>query len=166
MKKLHIVPALLLVGAALGVQAQDSLKTRGQVQAELGAAQRSGDVMAAGESGLTLREQFPQRYPASPRLAGNTRDQVLADLAEARRQGERPLGGEAGIAMNQAYPSRYPTATHATLARSRAEVQAELAEARRNGDVLVGDSSMTLREEFPQQYPKTRPALAPTLAAR
>ena len=154
MKQVHIVSAILLATAALGAQAQDVGQSRAQVQAELSAAQRSGNVMAAGETGLTLRELFPERYAALPAVAGKTRSQVLAELTEAQRKGELPLGGEAGIALNQAYPGRYPGTVQATLGRTRAEVQAELAEARRNGDVLVGDSNMTLREEFPQQYPK------------
>ena len=166
MKQVHILSAILLASAALGAQAQDTGKSSAQVQAELAAAQRSGNLMAAGESGLTLRELFPGRYAALPAVAGVTRSQVLAELAEAQRKGELPLGGEAGIAMNQAYPSRYPSAVHTGLTKTRAEVQAELAEARRNGDVLVGDSSLTLREEFPQRYPQRRASVAPTLAAR
>lgn len=164
MKSTRIVSAMLLVLAATGAaQAQDS---RSQVQAELNAAQRSGNVMAAGETGLTLRELFPSRYAAQTPVAGKSRAEVVAELAEAQRRGELPLSGEAGIAMNQAYPTRYPTTVVAGLQKTRAEVQAELAEARRNGDVLVGDSSLTLREEFPQQYPQRRASAAATLAAR
>jgi hypothetical protein len=166
MKNVHIVSALLLAMAAAGTAQAQEFNSRDQVQAELSAAQRSGNVMAAGESGLTLREQFPGRYPTQTPVAGKTRSQVVAELAEAQRKGELSLSGEAGVAMNEAYPTRYPSTVHAGMTRTRAEVQAELAEARRNGDVLVGDSSLTLREEFPQQYPQRRTRAAATLAAR
>ena len=166
MKPTHIVSALLLAIAATGAAQAQDIQSRDQVQAELSAAQRSGNLMAAGETGLTLRELFPERYAAPAPVAGKTRAQVLAELAEAQRRGELPLSGEAGFAMNQAYPTRYPATVVAGMQKTRAEVQAELAEARRNGDVLVGDSSLTLREEFPQQYPQRRTRAAATLAAR
>jgi len=37
-------------------------KTRDEVRAELAQAERNGDVLAAGQADLTLREEFPQRY--------------------------------------------------------------------------------------------------------
>ena len=49
-------------------------KTRAQVRAELAEAIRTGDVLASGDSGLTLREQNPHRYEAATRTASQ-RDQ-------------------------------------------------------------------------------------------
>jgi hypothetical protein len=40
-------------------------KTREQVRAELREAQRNGDVMANSESGQTLKDLNPGRYPVS-----------------------------------------------------------------------------------------------------
>jgi hypothetical protein len=37
-------------------------KTREQVKAELAEAIRTGDIIANGETGLKLNEEFPQRY--------------------------------------------------------------------------------------------------------
>ena len=48
--------------------------TREQVEAELAAAIRDGDMMADGETGLKLNELYPDRYPAKPVQAGLTRD--------------------------------------------------------------------------------------------
>jgi hypothetical protein len=38
-------------------------KTREQVKAELAEAQRTGDIIADGESGKKLNELYPSRYP-------------------------------------------------------------------------------------------------------
>jgi hypothetical protein len=40
-------------------------RTRQQVRQELAEAIRTGDIISAGESGQTLREQYPQRYRAA-----------------------------------------------------------------------------------------------------
>ncbi|MBS3911403.1 MAG: DUF4148 domain-containing protein [Hydrogenophaga sp.] len=42
----------------------DAPKTRDQVRAELREAQRTGDIVAGGESGQKLNELSPNRYPA------------------------------------------------------------------------------------------------------
>jgi hypothetical protein len=44
----------------------DQGKTRQQVRDELAEAIRTGDIVASGDSGLTLREQYPRRYGAAP----------------------------------------------------------------------------------------------------
>ena len=82
-------------------------KTREQVRAELIQAQRNGDMLAAGESGLTLREQNPGEYPAAQMLAGKTRAQVTAELAEALRTGDVMAGGDSGAKLNELAPQRY-----------------------------------------------------------
>ena len=56
--------ALFLL-AALGAAAHaDGGMTRAQAKAELAEAMRTGNMLAAGESGMTLRDLNPQRYPA------------------------------------------------------------------------------------------------------
>jgi hypothetical protein len=39
-------------------------KTRAQVKAELEEAKRLGNIPADGETGMTMREKYPNRYPA------------------------------------------------------------------------------------------------------
>jgi hypothetical protein len=59
------------------------------VKAELAEAIRTGDMMATGELGLKLNEEFPQRYPAVVAVASTkTRDQVNAETREAIRNGD------------------------------------------------------------------------------
>lgn len=80
--------ALTLSTLAAGyANAADVGKTREQVRAELIEAQRTGDIVAPGESGKKLNELYPSRYPAKV-AQGNTRAQVLAELAQAKRSGE------------------------------------------------------------------------------
>lgn len=58
--------ALLLAATGLGALAQDAApKTRAQVRQELEDAIRDG-TMPFGESGKTMREMFPSRYPRRP----------------------------------------------------------------------------------------------------
>lgn len=45
------------------------------------------------------------------------------------------------------------TATHASTGKTRDEVKAELAEAVRTGNIIAGNTSQTLRELFPNNYP-------------
>ena len=81
--------ALTLSTLAAGyASAADVGKTRDQVRAELVEAQRTGDILAQGNSGKKLNELYPSQYPAKAVVQGNTRAQVLAELAEAKRSGE------------------------------------------------------------------------------
>jgi hypothetical protein len=45
-------------------QAKGPTKTRAQVKAELEEAKRLGNIPADGETGMTMREKYPNRYPA------------------------------------------------------------------------------------------------------
>lgn len=59
------------------------------MKAALAEAIRTGDMMASGELGLKLNEEFPQRYPAVVAVASTkTRDQVNAETREAIRNGD------------------------------------------------------------------------------
>jgi hypothetical protein len=79
-------------------------KTRDQVRAELLEAQRTGDIMADGETGKKLNEVFPGAYPAKLGTAGLTREQVKAELIEAQRRGDVMVDGESGRKLNELYP--------------------------------------------------------------
>lgn len=142
--------ALLL---AFGSQADGQVaKTRKEVRSELAEAQRAGDVIPAGESGLTLRQRHPLAYPAPTPAEGMTREQVQTQLGEAIRTGDLIEAGDAGQRLRDLYPGRYP-ASVAAAGKTRMEVRREVAEAIRTGDTLpAGEGSLTLRERDPQRY--------------
>jgi hypothetical protein len=61
--------AVLLASASVAAVAQTTApKTRAEVRKELENALRDG-TMPLGESGLTMREMFPARYPTRSALA-------------------------------------------------------------------------------------------------
>lgn len=102
--------------------------TRAEVIAELQAATRSGDVLAAGDSGMKLNERSPRRYAAAPAIAGKTCDEVRAETLEAIRAGDILAPGDSGLKLNEMYPQRYaytsrqdrPVAVSAAPASGRA----------------------------------------------
>ena len=147
----------LLLLAALGAAAHaEGSMTRAQVKAELAQAIRTGNMLAPGESGLTLRELNPQLYPGLVVAAGKTRAQVKAELADAIRTGDIMASDESGLTLNEEYPQLYP-APVVLAGKTRAQVQAELAEAIRTGDLLANDESgLRLNEEHPQRYARAR----------
>jgi hypothetical protein len=156
--------ATLTVGTAQAQTAQAG-KTRDEVRAELAQAMRTGNVMANGESGLTLRELFPQRYPATATAPGLTRAQVTGELEEARRTGDLIAGGESGLRLNELNPQAYPP-KFAGLGTTRAQVQAELREAVRTGNMLAsGEAGLLLKELYPQRYANVMPAANAPLQA-
>jgi predicted RNase H-like HicB family nuclease len=150
--------ALFLL-AALGAAAHaDGSVTRAQVKADLAEAMRTGNMIASGESGLTLRELNPQRYPAPVLAQGKTRAQVSSELADAIRTGNIMASDESGLRLNEEHPQLFPAQVVAA-GKSRAEVRAELAEAIRTGDMLANDESgLRLNEERPQRYARARAA--------
>jgi hypothetical protein len=91
-------------------------RTRAEVRAELEAAQRSGDLLAAGEASQTRGELNASRYPQATTLAGKTRAQVLSELAEARRSGDLLAAGESGLTQRQLHPGLYPRVVGPLLA--------------------------------------------------
>ena len=95
--------ALAATFAAASAQAQTG-KTREEVKAELAEATRTGNIIAngEGEGGLTLRELYPQRYPAVATAPGLTRAQVLAELEGARRTGDLMADGDLRAAAQRA----------------------------------------------------------------
>ncbi|HYE40244.1 MAG TPA: DUF4148 domain-containing protein [Ramlibacter sp.] len=80
-------------------------KTRAAVLAELKEAQRTGDILAAGEGG-TRYDLNPGAYPARMQVAGKTREQVREETLQALRDGDVP-SGELGLTQREAFPERY-----------------------------------------------------------
>lgn len=154
-RSLKITAMALCVAAACGAaQAQTpNGKTRDEVRQELAGARRSGELFAGGESGLTLRELSPGRYPKQPAVAGRSRADVTAELEAAQRSGDVLASGESSLKLNELHPTLYPQHAMA-MGKTRAQVLAELAEARRSGDLFAGgESGLTLRELHPGSYP-------------
>lgn len=152
MKSTSIASVILLL-CAFGANANAQPKTKEQVRNELAEAIRSGDI-ATGESSLSLRELYPQRYPAVMAV-GKTRAQVMAELAEAIRNGDVAFG-ESSLTLRELHAQRYPMATLVT-GKTREQVRTELAEAIRTGDVIAnGESGLKLNELYPSHYAKAR----------
>lgn len=108
MNSYHHVAVTLLLASLAPAALADTGMTREQVKAELARAIRDGDV-ASGYNSLTLREQYPGRYPARPAPAGKTRDQVRAELAEAVRTGDIETG-ESSLKLYERFPAVYANA--------------------------------------------------------
>jgi hypothetical protein len=94
--KLAAVLGVALSAAAFSPSwAQDAgPKTREQVRAELLEAQRTGDIMADGESGKKLNELFPNAYPKASTAA---REQARSEPKDAQRR----VDGESGRKLNE-----------------------------------------------------------------
>ncbi len=78
------------------------------MKAELAEAVRKGDVQV-GDSGRTLAEIDPSRYPHPAQPAGLTRAQVKAELAQAIRDGDIQEG-DSSETLAQQFPQRYAAA--------------------------------------------------------
>ncbi|HEY8905371.1 MAG TPA: DUF4148 domain-containing protein [Rhodoferax sp.] len=136
-KTLSTLALVLATVAAGNVLAADASapKTRAQVLAELVQAQRTGDILAQGNSGKLLNELYPSQYPAKAVVPGKTREQVLADLVEAQRTGDILAQGNTGKKLSELYPSLYPVQA-VTQGNTRAQVLAELEQSQRSGNTF------------------------------
>lgn len=151
--------AVALAGTVVSAHADGF--TREQVRAELADAVRNGDLLADGETGLTIRELYPHRYPARSPTIGKTREQVRTELVDATRNGDILANGDQQLTLRELSPHRYP-ARSVSVGKSREQVRAELDEALRTGDILAnGEQGLTLRELYPHRYPSSRAASAP-----
>src|SRR3954468_19280820 len=126
----------LLVSVLCAAAHAQAAKTREQVRNELAQAIRNGD-MISGESGLTLRQQFPARYPQAAPTPGLSREQVEQELADALRGGDLMVGGELADRRSDGVPGAFPRELMVGM-KTREQVRSELAEAIRTGDVLAG----------------------------
>jgi ribosomal protein L30E len=152
MKTLLTVVAIALstltAGQALASGSAPS-KTRAEVKAELAEAVRSGNMIAHGDSGATLKELYPHRYAQQPAHPGKTRAEVQAELAEAIRSGNMITNSERGATLKELYPHRYSQKT-VVIGKTRAEVKAELVKAVRSGNAIIGgERGATFRHNFP-----------------
>lgn len=151
--KSSTIAGIVMALGALAAQTQAHAITRAQVRMELADAIRSGDIVT-GESSLSRRELFPQRYPAVTAV-GKTRAQVQAELAEAIRNGDI-ASGEGSLTRRELFPQRYPAAAP-VAGKSREQVKAELAEAIRSGDVIAnGETGLKFNEIQPSLYAGAR----------
>jgi hypothetical protein len=147
---------LLLATAIASSAYAQSGRTRDQVEAEYLEAARTGNVMANGEIGLTLRELFPQNYPAAKPVRGLTREQVTSEMEEAQRTGNIMAAGERGL-LNDVNPQQSREAV--ASGKTRAQVRAELREAIRTGNMVAsGESGLMLKDLYPERYANVRPA--------
>lgn len=153
MKLKSTLIVLSLIAAPAFASDQSVSKTREQVQAELVQAIRSGEMLASGESGLTLKQLNPQAYPVTASVLGaKTRDQVRAELQQAIRTGDIMAGGESGAKLNELDPARYP-AVALVPSKTRDQVKSELARAISSGElVAVGEDGRKLNEIYPDRY--------------
>ena len=104
-------------------------KTRAEVRAELIEAQRTGNILANGETGMLLKDLYPSQYPSQATVQAKSRDDVRAELIEAQRTGNILANGDSGMLLKDLYPSQYPTQSNAQ-GKSRVEVLAEVENAR------------------------------------
>ena len=109
-------------------------KTRAEVLKELEDAKKLGEIPANDESGLLLREEFPQRYPPKATGPSLTREQVRKELLEAQRTGEIPANDESNMQLHELYPSRYPQQVNGPHL-TREQVRQELERARKAGEI-------------------------------
>lgn len=146
--------ALVALSASTAFAATpDQPITRAQVHAELQQAQRTGDLLAPGESGLQLHQLFPGPYLQKAVSADQkTRAQVQQELQQARQSGELLATGESGLKNNELFPSQYARDSH-TAHKTRAQVLEELQAAQRKGNVLAsGESGLPLNALYPERY--------------
>lgn len=134
-----LVPALV---AGAQVQAQDARSplTREAVQAEFIRAQRAGELLAAGEGGMTQKSAEAATTAASI-------IEVRGSLPRDVRRGALIAAGELGQVVDYG-------ASWGGVVKERLQVIAEFFQALRTGDVMVaGETGMTRRELAPLAYP-------------
>lgn len=117
--------------------------TRAQVQADLIAAQRSGEI-AASFAAKSPRELFAGISSGATQGEGKSRAQVYAELVAAQQAGDI-LVGDLGLSLRELYPSQYPRAAGDTP-KTRSQVQMELALAQRHGDIVTSFAAKAQRE--------------------
>jgi hypothetical protein len=147
----NLTLALLLAAVASAASAQDA--TRSQVNSDVAAAMRNGDIVS-GEMAMSPRQM--QSDLSAPVVSGLSRAQVQAELATALRNGDMIADGELGLRDKDLEPGRYP-ADPVVAGKTRAQVDAELAMAIRDGDMPgEGELGLTEYQEHPQQFARQR----------
>ena len=153
-----IALSTLVAGHALAADASVA-KTREQVRAELVEAQRNGDLIADGETGLRFNQVSPHLYSQATVVA-KSRAEVKAELAQAQANGDLIADGQTGARFNEVFPAQYaatrtaPAVEVVAQGKTRAEVKAELAEAIRNGELIAdGQTGARFKDVNPGRYP-------------
>jgi hypothetical protein len=82
-------------------------ESRAQVDAQLAAATRTGDLSVGGETALREKDVSPGVYPADPVLAGRSRAAVEAETMAAVRNGDISTGGQLAMPENVVDPAYY-----------------------------------------------------------
>jgi hypothetical protein len=82
-------------------------QSRAQVDAQLAAATRDGDLSVGGETALRAKDVSPGTYPADPVLAGRSRAAVEAETMAAVRNGDISTGGQLAMPENTVDPTYY-----------------------------------------------------------
>ena len=150
MKTPFAATALIIASAMFVASPAFAEVTREQVQADLAAAVRSGDIMDS-QTGLKLNELYPGQYAAKQAQSTLTREQVKAELAEAQRTGDMVVG-QSGRKLNEVFPNRYPV-QQAQSTLTRDQVNAELADAQRTGNyVVAGEEAGLCNEVHPYMH--------------
>src|SRR5262245_32946249 len=107
MKLVHTAgSALVILLVAVSTTARAGT-SRAEVLDALAEARRTGELMAPGDSGLTLREMNPERYPAAAAGPARTRADVVAEVREALRDGDLAIG-DSGLTGRELNPGAYP----------------------------------------------------------
>jgi predicted RNase H-like HicB family nuclease len=115
-RTLLIAAALSIAGIAAHAESPDpsgqfahavtASKTRAQVIAELKEAQRTGDILAPGDEGLTEYQLNPRAFPPREAVAGKTREEVQAETKQAIHDGDI-IQGESGLTERETFPQAY-----------------------------------------------------------
>jgi len=81
---------------------------------------------------------------------------IMGNIFQARRNGTLMAAGEAGDPTPQTSPQTYAARF---TGKTRAQVEAETREAIRTGNILAGgESSLLLKDAYPERYANIRPA--------
>jgi len=86
-----------------------SNKTRAEVNAELQEARRLGLLPVDGDSGVLMKDRYPENY-AKAAQTQKSRVAVIAELKEAQRIGTLLVNGESNLKLKDLFPGNYPNA--------------------------------------------------------
>ena len=153
MKLKSTLIVLSLIAAPAFASDQAVSKTREQVLAQLAKAQQNGEMHAAGDSGMTLKQINPGAYRSTTSTqASKSGEQVREELEQAIRTGDIMVAGEFGVKRNELMSGRYPIVAGKSL-KTREQVKSELARAIREGEIIaVGEDGRKLNEIYPDRY--------------
>lgn len=143
-----------LLGAATWAQSQSL--TREHVRAETAQSIRNGDIIVAGEIGLTQCEIRREHCLSRAEGSRVSRDQVKTELAEAVRSGSIVEPGVLMLSAAELAPHRYP-ARLPVQGKTRQLVAEELEMATRLGDAPVGtEDGLTPAQRMPVRFGAVR----------